>query len=97
MTAGGVSNRFRFFVGQLPEINEVEPNSDKDKPQVIKSLPTISASSRTDDQKSLDGEGLFSSSGRDQAFELQLLIDEQAERFLHRIIKSQQIALVQFQ
>ena len=29
MMRGGISNRFRFFVGELPEINEIEPNSEK--------------------------------------------------------------------
>ena len=31
LNAGGVSNRFRFIVGDLPEVTEVEPNSSKDK------------------------------------------------------------------
>jgi hypothetical protein len=39
LNAGGVSNRFRFVVGDLPEINEVEPNSDRAQPQPIASLP----------------------------------------------------------
>jgi hypothetical protein len=41
LNPGGISNRFRFFVGQLPEIKEVEPNSEKDKPQRIASLPVV--------------------------------------------------------
>jgi hypothetical protein len=40
-TRGGISNRFRFFVGELPEINEIEPNSEKDKPQRLESLPVV--------------------------------------------------------
>ena len=39
LNAGGVSNRFRFMVGELPEIMEVEPNSEKSAPQKIASLP----------------------------------------------------------
>jgi len=39
LNAGGVSNRFRFVIGDLPEIREAEPNSDKAAPQVIASLP----------------------------------------------------------
>jgi hypothetical protein len=38
ITAGGVSNRFRFCVGQLPEVNEAEPN-ERDQPQAIGTLP----------------------------------------------------------
>ncbi len=38
-TPGGISNHFRFIVGQFAEINEVEPNSEKAKPQVLASLP----------------------------------------------------------
>jgi hypothetical protein len=41
LNAGGVSNRFRFTIGDLPEIKEVEPNSDKAAPQVIASLPVV--------------------------------------------------------
>ena len=41
VTPGGISNRFRFFVGELPEINEIEPNSERDKPQRIESLPVV--------------------------------------------------------
>lgn len=39
LNAGGVSNRFRFVVGDLPEVNELEPNSDRAQPQVLPSLP----------------------------------------------------------
>jgi hypothetical protein len=39
--AGGVSNRFRFFVGELPEINEIEPNSSKSQAQRLESLPLV--------------------------------------------------------
>ncbi|MCX6626626.1 MAG: hypothetical protein NTW28_03225 [Candidatus Solibacter sp.] len=35
LNSGGVSNRFRFMVGELPEITEVEPNSEKSAPQKI--------------------------------------------------------------
>ena len=38
---GGVSNRARFIVGDLPEINEVEPNSTKPQAQKIASLPVV--------------------------------------------------------
>jgi hypothetical protein len=41
LNAGGVSNRSRFVVGQLPEINEVEPNSEKSQPQNIAALPVV--------------------------------------------------------
>jgi hypothetical protein len=41
LNAGGVSNRFRFLVGDLPEINEVEPNNEKTAPQKIESLPVV--------------------------------------------------------
>jgi hypothetical protein len=37
--AGGVSNRARFVVGTLPEINEVEPNSTLAQAQKIAALP----------------------------------------------------------
>jgi hypothetical protein len=39
LNAGGVSNRFRFVVGDLPEINEVEPNSERAQPQILPALP----------------------------------------------------------
>jgi hypothetical protein len=41
LNAGGVSNRFRFIVGDLPEIMEAEPNSEKSAPQKIASLPVV--------------------------------------------------------
>jgi hypothetical protein len=41
ITPGGISNRVRFFIGVLPEINEVEPNTDRAKPQQIAALPVL--------------------------------------------------------
>jgi hypothetical protein len=41
LNAGGVSNRFRFMVGELPETTEVEPNSEKSAPQKIAALPVV--------------------------------------------------------
>ncbi len=41
LNAGGISNRFRFVIGDLPEMNEAEPNSDKAQPQKIESLPMV--------------------------------------------------------
>ena len=41
ITPGGISNRVRFFIGALPEINEVEPNTDRSKPQQLASLPVL--------------------------------------------------------
>jgi hypothetical protein len=41
ITPGGISNRVRFFIGALPEINEVEPNTDRAKPQVLAALPIL--------------------------------------------------------
>lgn len=41
LNAGGISNRFRFTIGDLPEIKEVEPNNDKAAPQTIASLPVV--------------------------------------------------------
>lgn len=41
ITPGGVSNRFRFYVGQVPEVNEVEPNSTFDTAQVLPPLPVL--------------------------------------------------------
>jgi hypothetical protein len=38
---GGVSNRYRFFVGELPELNEVGPNSDSEHAQPLPSLPVV--------------------------------------------------------
>lgn len=41
LTPGGVSNCFRFHVGQLPEVNEIEPNSTRDKAQSLPGLPLL--------------------------------------------------------
>jgi hypothetical protein len=41
LNAGGASNRARFAVGQLPEINEVEPNSEKSQAQNIAAWPVV--------------------------------------------------------
>lgn len=41
ITPGGVSNRFRFFVGEVPEVNEVEPNSSLAECQVLPALPVV--------------------------------------------------------
>lgn len=41
VNAGGVSNRFRFEIGDLPEMREAEPNSDKAAPQAIPALPIV--------------------------------------------------------
>jgi hypothetical protein len=41
ITPGGISNRFRFLVGQLPEVNEVEPNSEKAQAQQLPALPVV--------------------------------------------------------
>ncbi len=41
LNAGGVSNRFRFIVGDLPEIAENEPNSEKAAPQKLAALPIV--------------------------------------------------------
>jgi len=38
---GGVSNRFRFAVGDLPEISETEPNSDRAHAQPISAIPIV--------------------------------------------------------
>jgi hypothetical protein len=38
---GGASNRFRFFVRELPEINEKEPNSLKTQAQPLEALPVV--------------------------------------------------------
>ena len=51
ITAGGVSNRCRFYVGDLPEVSEVEPNSDKAQPQVLPSLPLIVNGQITDSDR----------------------------------------------
>ncbi len=39
--AGGVSNRFRFHVGTLPEVLEKEPNSEPAQAQVLAGLPVV--------------------------------------------------------
>lgn len=39
LTRGGASNLSRFIVGELPEINEVEPNNDKAQAQKLAALP----------------------------------------------------------
>jgi len=41
ITPGGASNHLRFFVGSLPELNEVEPNNEFAKAQQIASLPVL--------------------------------------------------------
>ena len=41
VTPGGASNRFRFIVGQLPELNEKEPNSRIGEAQRLDSLPVV--------------------------------------------------------
>lgn len=41
VTPGGVSNRYRFVVGQLPEVAEVEPNSTRAQAQRLESLPVV--------------------------------------------------------
>ena len=41
LTPGGCSNRYRFRVGELPEINEVEPNTEKAQAQSLASLPVL--------------------------------------------------------
>ncbi|MEN6557871.1 MAG: PPC domain-containing protein [Thermoguttaceae bacterium] len=37
----GTTNRARFVVGSLPEVNEVEPNSDRAAAQKLPSLPVV--------------------------------------------------------
>ncbi|MGO8930018.1 MAG: hypothetical protein ACLQU3_24385 [Limisphaerales bacterium] len=41
VTPGGASNRLRFLVGCLPELNEVEPNSEITQAQRLASLPVL--------------------------------------------------------
>ncbi|MBM4079815.1 MAG: hypothetical protein FJ278_08960, partial [Planctomycetes bacterium] len=41
ITPGGVSNRYRFVVGQLREVAEVEPNSTRAQAQRLESLPVV--------------------------------------------------------
>ena len=40
VTKGGVSNRVRFIVGVLPEINETEPNNNLSQPKASKPFPS---------------------------------------------------------
>jgi hypothetical protein len=40
-TPVGLSNRTRFFVGDLPEVNELEPNSEKTQAHRLESLPVL--------------------------------------------------------
>jgi hypothetical protein len=51
LNAGGVSNSFRFLVGDIPEIAEVEPNNDKTNPQKIVSLPVVINGQITDSDR----------------------------------------------
>jgi hypothetical protein len=41
LTPGGCSNRCRFMVGELPELNEVEPNTEKNQAQALAALPVL--------------------------------------------------------
>jgi hypothetical protein len=41
VTPSGATNRARFVVGQIPEIQEKEPNSDRNSAQAIPSLPVV--------------------------------------------------------
>ena len=41
LTPGGVTNRFRFIVGQVPEIVEQEPNSEIGEAQTLPPLPVV--------------------------------------------------------
>jgi hypothetical protein len=41
MTPAGASNRFQFMVGQIPEIKEIEPNSEKSQAQKLAALPVL--------------------------------------------------------
>lgn len=41
VTPKGISNRFRFHIGSLPEVNEVEPNTKIDEARQIESLPVV--------------------------------------------------------
>jgi hypothetical protein len=40
-TPGGISNRYRFMVGDLPEVNEVEPNNSPAQAQRLPALPVL--------------------------------------------------------
>ncbi|MGQ9574590.1 MAG: hypothetical protein ACUVUC_04675 [Thermoguttaceae bacterium] len=41
VSPGGVSNRVRFQIGELPELNEAEPNTEKTQAQKLPSLPVL--------------------------------------------------------
>ncbi len=51
ITAGGVSNRSRFYVGDIPELSEVEPNSEKAQPQQLPALPVLVNGQITDSDR----------------------------------------------
>jgi hypothetical protein len=51
ITAGGVSSRCHFFIGDIPEVNEVEPNSEKSQPQVLPALPVLVNGQITDSDR----------------------------------------------
>jgi hypothetical protein len=51
ITAGGVSNRARFYIGDLPEVSEVEPNSEKSQPQQLPGLPLVVNGQITDNDR----------------------------------------------
>jgi hypothetical protein len=40
-TPGGISNRYRFMIGDLAELNEVEPNNSPAQAQRLPSLPVL--------------------------------------------------------
>jgi len=41
VSPGGVSNLFRFYVGQVPELNEAEPNDSPEEVQALESIPVL--------------------------------------------------------
>ncbi|MEI7729043.1 MAG: PPC domain-containing protein [Verrucomicrobiota bacterium] len=41
ITAGGPSNRWRFMIGDLPELNEIEPNNDLATATGLTNLPVL--------------------------------------------------------
>jgi len=41
ISPGGASNRYRFIVGQIPEVMEVEPNSTRVQAQRLPSIPVV--------------------------------------------------------
>jgi hypothetical protein len=41
LNAGGISNRFRFFVGDQKEITEIEPNNEKAAAQKLPAMPLV--------------------------------------------------------